>query len=225
MNPLAHIVAYFKMPSAQWIHFWVIQRLLESLMSRFGLFRDSKDHHEIMQHFSIAVTDTYAKVPDRFKVACQWALIARSSRHSSTSTAYKSAISLLQDSLTFSPTLETQHFHLVTMRDHYEKLPLDYASYQVHIDQLKEAIETLERGRCLLWSEMRGFRTSIDQLCMVNSHLAGKFAAVNRDLEALTMLGSLSHSMDDGWGPSGPAVRPASRVTGEATGWHRRLRV
>jgi hypothetical protein len=105
------------------------------------------------------------------------------SLHSSTSTAYNSALLLLQDSLVFSPTLETQHFHLVTMRDNYERLPLDYAPYQVHIGQLKEAIETLETGRGLLWSEMRGFRTPIDQLCMVNSDLAGKFAAVNRDLK------------------------------------------
>jgi len=187
-----------KVPSAQWIYFWVIRRLIISLMSRYMLFNDSEDRHEIMQQYPIAVTDTYATVPDRFKVACEWAHVSHTFWHSSTSTAYKSAISLLQDALAFSPTLETQHFHLFTMRDHYEKLPLDYASYQVHKGQLKEAIETLERGRGLLWSEMRGLRTSIDQLCMVNSHLAEKFAAVNRDLEALATSGSLSHSMNDG---------------------------
>jgi CHAT domain-containing protein len=187
-----------QMPRAEWVHFRIIYRLIQSLMARFLLFNDSKDLHDIMQQFRIAVTDTYAKAPDRFVVACQWAQIARTSGHSSTSTAYNSAILLLQDSLEFSPTLETQHFLLVTMHDNYGKLPLDYASYQVHIGQLDEAVETLERGRCLLWSEMRGLRTSIDQLCRVNSHLAGKLAAVNRDLEALTTSDPLSHMMNDG---------------------------
>ncbi|KAH9980709.1 hypothetical protein BJV74DRAFT_855532, partial [Russula compacta] len=32
------------------------------------------------------------------------------------------------------------------------------------IGQLEQAIETLERGRGLLWSEMRGLRSSIDHL-------------------------------------------------------------
>jgi CHAT domain-containing protein len=187
-----------KAPSAQSIYFGVNRRLITSLMSRYMLFKDGKDRHEIMQLYPIAVTDTYATVPDRFKVACRWARVAHTFWHSSTSTAYKSAMSLLQYALVFSPTLETQHFHLFTMRDHHEQLPLDYACYQVHNGQLKEAIETLERGRGLLWSEMRGLRTSIDQLCMVDSNLAGKFAAVNRDLEVLATSGPLSHSMNDG---------------------------
>jgi CHAT domain-containing protein len=186
-----------RMPHVEWIQYLVISRLITSLISRFMIFNDSKDYDEIMKQYPIAVTDTYARVSDRLQVACQWAQIARTSGHSFTSTAYNSAISLLQDALTFSPTLETQHSHLVTMRDDYEKLPLDYASYQVHIGQLEEATETLERGRGLLWSEMRGLRTSIDQLRRENSHLAGKFAAVNRDLEALATSNPLSHLIND----------------------------
>ena len=86
----------------------------------------------------------------------------------------------MQDLLTFAPALETQHFRLITMRSHIETLPLDYASYQVHIGQVNKAIETLEQGRGLLWSEMRGFRTSIDYLRIVDLPLAETFAGVNR---------------------------------------------
>ena len=93
----------------------------------------------------------------------------------------------MQDTLTFAPTLDIQHSQLVTMRDSYENLPLDYASYCVSIGQLPRAIETLEQGRALVWSEMRGLRTSIDQIRAKDSHLADKFAAVNRDLEMLTL--------------------------------------
>ena len=63
---------------------------------------------------------------------------------------------------------------------------MDYASYEVGRGKLKDAIQALERGRALIWSELRGLRTSINQL-PVNSHLAKDFTAVSRELETLTI--------------------------------------
>ena len=91
----------------------------------------------------------------------------------------------MQDTLLFAPTLETQHFNLVALRNAYEELPLDIASYEAGRGRLKEAIQVLERGRALIWSELRGLRTSIHQL-EVDPHLAEEFTVVNRELEALT---------------------------------------
>jgi hypothetical protein len=58
---------------------------------------------------------------------------------------------------------------------------------------------TLERGRALLWSEMRYLRASIDQLLLADPQLGRKFAANSRDLEELTKSKPPSHklSMDD----------------------------
>src|SRR5260221_4354784 len=175
-----------KLPHAEWTEFPVIQLLLVPLLSRFMLSGDSKDFDEMMQLFPIAATNTSQGATTRFNVACKWADWAWLHDHSSTPTAYDHAISLMQDALTFAPTLEIQHFHLVQMRNDIENLPLNYASYLAHIGQLKQAIETLERGRGLVWSEMRGLRTSIDSLLRVDRLLARKFAALNGDLEALT---------------------------------------
>ncbi|KAH9980706.1 CHAT domain-containing protein [Russula compacta] len=177
--------------------FSVVLPLMSSLLSRFSLFNDRKDLDEIMQLFSIAATDAITKVPDRFRTSCMWVRLASRYRHPSTPSAFESAISLMQESLAFAPTLEIQYSRLVATRDLSEKLSSDYASYQVHIGQLNRAIEILERGRGLIWSEMRGLRTSIDQLRAVDLPLAHKFAAVNRDLEALTMSGSSRPSMNN----------------------------
>ena len=202
-----------KMPNAQWIHFEVIRRLvLYSFLRRYGLSYDKRDVDEIFRLYPIAATNPYAKVPNRFEISCHWAYAARYFGHPSTSDAYKSAISLLQDSLAFAPTLETQHFRLVSMRDNIEKLPLDCASYQVRTGRLRDAIETLEQGRGLLWSEMRGLRTSIDHLRTVDSCLAEKFAAVNRDLEALTMSSSLMISSNGGNIDDDEVMDPIGRV-------------
>ena len=167
--------------------FFGIKKLISSISIRFNLLCLRDDFNEIMQLFPMAVNDEGASAPDRFPLSCEWARMARLAGHPSISTAYDCAISLMQDSLTFAPTLDRQHSRLVAIRDDYETLPLDYASYHVSTGQLQRAIETLEQGRALIWSEMRGFRTSMDQIRAIDSHLADKFAAVNRDLEMLTL--------------------------------------
>jgi CHAT domain-containing protein len=168
-------------------NFFVIQGLIDSLCTRFKLLSVREDFYEIMQLFPIAVNDERARTPDRFQISYDWACCARISRHSCTLTAYDCAISLMRDTLTYAPTLDIQHSRLVAMRNRFEVLPLDYASYHVSMGQLRRAIEALEGGRALIWSEMRGLRTSIDQIRAADTNLADKFAAVNRDLEMLTL--------------------------------------
>ena len=193
-------------------HFRVVGRLITSLYTRFQLCRDKRDLDEIMELYPIAVEDPHTNVPNRFSVACQWADTSRIYKHTSVSTAYENAISLMQETLTFAPTIEIQHFRLITRRNQYEELPLNYASHQIQIGQLDKAIETLERGRGLLWSEMRGLRTSIDQLRAIDLPLAEKFASVNQDLEALTMSISPSVWMNDVKADNQESMDPFGRL-------------
>ena len=68
-----------------------------------------------------------------------------------------------------------------------QTMPLDYASYQIGLGRFEEAVETLEQGRALLWSEMRGLRTPVFQLTQTDSQMAKKFAMINQELETLTI--------------------------------------
>ncbi|KAI9437341.1 CHAT domain-containing protein [Lactarius psammicola] len=137
-----------------------------------------------MQLFPKVVNDGSVEVHHRFGISCGWAHSARVNGHPSISTAYETAMSLMQETLVFSPTLQTQHFYLALKLWEVGALPSDYVSYQIATGQFKQAIGTLERGRALLWSEMRGLRTSTDQLRAANPALADKFAAINRMLES-----------------------------------------
>ncbi|KAI0302858.1 CHAT domain-containing protein [Multifurca ochricompacta] len=130
---------------------------------------------------------------DELEIACKWASGSRVSGHHSTMSAYQNAMSLLQNCLVFAPTIETQHHRLVATR-WMSRIPLEYASYLISVGRLEQAIEALEQGRALLWSEMRGLRTSIDQLREKKPELALRFAKVNQDLEALTTSISRSQS-------------------------------
>jgi len=147
-----------------------------------------EDLNELMQLYPMAAKyeSPYLDVRDLFSF--QWAEIAHYYRHPSALTAYDMAMSSMQFYLTVTPTLDKQHSQLVTRNDCFKSLPLDRASYQMSIiGRPKQAIETLERGRALLWSEMRGLRTTMDQIPSADRHLAEQFAVVSRDLETLTL--------------------------------------
>ena len=183
---ITHHREVLRMENARLFHFTTIRRLVESLSIRWKSFCCKSDLNEIMELFAKGVKDTQATAPSRFELACHWVDTARIFKHNSLPIAYEHAMSLMQSSLVFAPTLPTQHDRIVEKRDLYEKTPLDFASYQIHAGELKRAIEILEQGRALLWSEMRSFRTSIDRLRAADPDLAKKFKAVNQELEKLT---------------------------------------
>ncbi|KAI9451571.1 CHAT domain-containing protein [Lactarius psammicola] len=203
------------LPSSHILHSWTLSWLVRSLLTRLKYLPGHcmQDLDELVKIFSLCTNDGHATLPSRFQSACAWAWFARFTRHPSFSRAYKSAISLMQDTLLFAPTLQLQHATLATS-DLTHRMPLDYTSYQVDLHQLEEAVETLERGRALLWSEMRQLRTSVDQLLQAHPQLADKFAAINRELEELTKSIPPSHglNMDDGGADDLRAVDPFGRL-------------
>jgi CHAT domain-containing protein len=95
-------------------------------------------------------------------------------------------MSLMQKSLSFAPTVSIQHTRLVAMGKKCQTTPLDYASFQIDSGQFKEAVETLEQGRALLWSEMRDLRTPVAQV-IEDSPLTKRLAEINQELEVLTI--------------------------------------
>jgi CHAT domain-containing protein len=196
----------------QVVHFDIIQKLVSSLLAREQLLGRIEDRLEVIRLISVAINNEYGREPDRFKLSCEWAIVARSAHHPTTLPAYKSAMSLMQMSLSFAPTVSVQHTRFVAMGSNCQTMPLDYASYQIHLGQFEEAVETLEQGRALLWSEMRGLRTPVFQLIGEDSPLAKKFARINQELETLTIAATPSgrpevedgvHQCKDGTDPFG----------------------
>ncbi|KAN0141166.1 CHAT domain containing protein [Lactarius tabidus] len=193
-----------------------IFQLVIYLDTRSDIFpgHHTQDLHEVAELVPQCLNDGsgFFDPLDRFGLACRWADAARRSRHPSISTAYEAAFSLMQEISVFAPTLQLQH---ATFAMHgHSTMPLDYASYQVDLGQLEEAIETLERGRALLWYEMRHLRASIDTLQQVDPQLGDKFAAVSRELEELTKSIAPSHklNMDDDRADDVMAVDQFGRV-------------
>lgn len=178
-----------KLKSAEFVHFHTIRLLVSSLITRSRLLDRREDLNEAIRLFQLAIDNQYAREPDRFVLACSWAHLARRVGDPSILTAYRSAMALMQRSLYFAPTLQIQHTNLVGMGEDCHRMPLDYAAYQIDLDQIEEAIETLEQGRASLWSEMRSLRTPISNFVQDDSAspLEERLAEINQELETLTM--------------------------------------
>ncbi|KAF8270142.1 CHAT domain-containing protein [Lactarius quietus] len=175
-----------ELKGAQYFHFPAIRHLISSLLSRLSFLGQREDLDEVLRLMPLASRSQYARAPDLFEHSCDWAYLARHMQHPSVLRAYKSAMSLMQKSLSFAPTAPIQHTRLVETEEHCQSLPLDYASYQIVLGQFEEAIETLEQGRTLLWSEMRGLRTPIGRIIQEESPATKRLAEINQELEALT---------------------------------------
>jgi hypothetical protein len=182
---IGYDIIKFKLP--QMFHFGIVRRLVSSLIIRTKLLRRIEDRLEAIRLMSVAINNEYGQEPDRFKLSCVWAILARRIHHPTTLAAYKTAISLMERTLSFAPTVSVQHTRFVAMGSNCQTMPLDYASYQIQLGQFEEAVETLEQGRALLWSEMRGLRTQVFRLIGEDSPLAKKFAKINQELETLTI--------------------------------------
>ncbi|KAH9164561.1 CHAT domain-containing protein [Lactarius sanguifluus] len=203
-----------ELKSARDVHFHAIHELVSSLLTRRRLLGRREDRLEAIRLMSLAVDDQYAREPDRFRLSCLWAIVARNIGHPTTLTAYKTAMSLVQKSLSFAPTVSIQHTRLVAMGKECQTMPLDYASFQIKLGRFEEAVEILEQGRALLWSEMRGLRTPMVQLIEEDPSLAKRFAKINQELEALTtsITPSGRPEMEDGVGEGSDGMDPFGRL-------------
>jgi len=143
--------------------------LISSLSARLELLHRREDLDELMQLFAMAAMHENVLLIRHSPILWDWVWMACRFMHPSASTAYNCAISSVQIHLATAPTLDVQYSRLVTMHRSFETVPLGYASYQIHTGRLTEAIETLERGRALLWSELRGLRTSMYQIRLADS--------------------------------------------------------
>jgi CHAT domain-containing protein/tetratricopeptide (TPR) repeat protein len=190
--------------TAQQYHVRVTRALVFALCTRERLLGRREDRHEAIRLISVSVDRKHAPEPDQFRLSCEWAILARGIRHPTTLTAYKSAMSLMQKSLSFAPTLSVQHTRLVAMGKHCQTMPLHYASYQISLGQFEEAVEILEQGRALCWSEMRGLRTPVAQL-VEDSPLAERLVEINEELEVMTksVTPSGRPEIEDGVGQDG----------------------
>ena len=164
---------------------WGRVKLLRMLAFCYALgSHDPGNRNRSVSMFEEAFQDESVTTSERLHIAWWWATFARAWDHPSTTLAYRNTLSALQSSFTGAFTVQWQSSTNDRLGSKIH-ISLDYASYQIEKGQLELAVETIEQGKTLIWSDIYGLRTSAGRLRMANPDLAERLATVSQDLAAV----------------------------------------
>jgi tetratricopeptide (TPR) repeat protein len=153
-------------------------RLGEALVELYSTTKQAGHLEDAMNAFQIALTCESSSVLDRFYAGSTWAKHANS-KHPSALKAYQLTIGLLPQLVTFDMTLKARQAALSQANG----LACNAASCAIQAGKFDLAVEFLEEGRAIFWSQALQLRTSMDKLQPVAPVLATKLHGISYTLE------------------------------------------
>ncbi|KAJ6576087.1 CHAT domain-containing protein [Mycena vulgaris] len=131
--------------------------------------------------FEEASTDSSAPLLVRFQAAKRWASVSHKNYHSSALDAYKTALGILPRLAALDLDIMSRQKILVASQSH--DLGSDAAVCAIDLGQYKAALELLEAGRSVFWSQSLYLRTPLDDLRASHPLLATKLTELSSKLE------------------------------------------
>ncbi|KAJ7933181.1 CHAT domain-containing protein [Mycena leptocephala] len=151
-----------------------------SLISVYEQSGTTTDLASAVLFFREGSTDKYGPLPERLRTARSWSSAAHKHCHPSASEAYETAIALLPNIAALGLSLRTRQAVLVNRR---KNLSQDAAACAIDQSQYNTAVELLEAGSSVFWSQCLQLRTPLDDLRISNPILAAKLTDLARQLE------------------------------------------
>ncbi|THH15951.1 hypothetical protein EW146_g4607 [Bondarzewia mesenterica] len=158
------------------------RNLGDILMSMYSQTGQSNHLVDAMASFRVAVACESASASRRFAAARRWAVCADSNKHPSALEAYKATIQLLPRLAMLGLDLQSRQ-QVLTKTSGSDSLARDAAACAIRSGQFAQAVELLEEGRTVFWSQALQLRTPLDDLRAVEPKLAQKLQDISRVLE------------------------------------------
>ncbi|THH12051.1 hypothetical protein EW146_g7828, partial [Bondarzewia mesenterica] len=149
------------------------------LVDMYSRTKYSQHLYDAVAAFRAAVECTSASASDRFTSARDWAR-RTDGIHESALEAYQSAIGLLPRIAMLGLNLQSRQEGLSSRSD---GLASDAAACAIRFGQLDRAVEFLEEGRAVFWTQALRLRTPLDELRKAAPELAQKLEDISRALE------------------------------------------
>ncbi|KAF9000812.1 hypothetical protein BDQ17DRAFT_1426847 [Cyathus striatus] len=155
--------------------------LAESLEIRYREVNNIYDHNRAIDIYQRAALNPIGIASQRFMAAISWATALRRLEDPGESDGYGLAIELLATVAWIGETVSERHQKLSTR----SSLVNDAASAVISWSRLDLAIQWLEEGRNIVWSQLNTIRTPLDDLHEVRQDLAGELRAISKELDEL----------------------------------------
>ncbi|PVF92178.1 TPR-like protein [Serendipita vermifera] len=163
--------------------------LARSFLDRFNQFHDIIDAEVGILHFSAAATLPNGHPVSRFDAAEHWIKLASRINHNSVLSAYGCALDLMPLVAWLGLPVPDRHQRLVKIG----KIARYAAAAAISAEQYDKALEWLEQGRSIVWTQILRLRTPVDDLHEVDPGLADQLLRVSRLLD----LGSQPADLSD----------------------------
>ncbi|KDQ58370.1 hypothetical protein JAAARDRAFT_665956 [Jaapia argillacea MUCL 33604] len=150
------------------------------LTARFRLTKQPHDLHEAMSAFAVSVACEFTPVPQRFFCAQQWAKNADINGHESALEAYETAIGFLPRIAMLGLDISSRQ-HVLTSG--IDGLARDGAAFAIREGKFEKAVEFLEEGRAVFWSQALQLRAPLDDLRSQAPELADQLEEISKQLE------------------------------------------
>ncbi|PVF92180.1 hypothetical protein CPB86DRAFT_227813, partial [Serendipita vermifera] len=150
-----------------------------SFLDRFNRFHNVHDAEVAISHFSAAAISPDGPPALRYKAVNSWIKLASHISHDSLLTAYGCALELMPLVAWLGLPMADRHQQLIKMGG----IARDAAAAAISAEQYDKALEWLEQGRSIVWTQILQLRTPVDQLREVDPGLADRLLHVSRSLD------------------------------------------
>jgi hypothetical protein len=162
-------------------------------MDMYSLTHESVYLDDAMASFEAAVNCKAASASARFGAARSWASYADKFSHESALGAYRAAIELLPRLAMLGLDLQSRRHALISSSD---GLARDAAACAIKLGQYDRAVELLEEGRGVFWSQALTLRTPMTDLHDIAPELEERLRCISFALEQGS-LRDVSRNMSD----------------------------
>ncbi|KZP05699.1 hypothetical protein FIBSPDRAFT_805582 [Athelia psychrophila] len=161
-----------------------LHNLANSLVTRFEQFGQMADLEEAVELLQSGANDTTDTPAHRYRCASRLVVTLKKHDQALLLETYQLALNLLQLVLAVYPDVELRRTALGADRLS-PILAMSAAAHAIGKGQPEKAVEMLEQGRGMLYSNIRGYRQPVEAVRQYDSPLADRFKATSDELEAL----------------------------------------
>ncbi|KAG2151608.1 CHAT domain-containing protein [Suillus bovinus] len=120
-----------------------------------------------MNHLKAAANVASGHLPFRLRGSLGWASVASQYSHTTELEAYATSMQLLDSYMSTTASVSSRHN---VMKDFPSTLAVDAASRALRSGEVRRAVELLEQGRTIIWTQMTRLRMPLDSLETCGDH-------------------------------------------------------
>ncbi|KAG1738571.1 CHAT domain-containing protein [Suillus occidentalis] len=155
-----------------------------------GPDEDTDSLNTAMHHFKAAANFVPGSLLFRLRASLDWVRRADQHRHATELEAYGTSMQLMDAYMSATASVSSRHR---AMQDFPRMLAVDAASCALRSGDVGRAVELLEQGRTIIWTQMTRLRTPLDTLQTRSDHAAALMKRF-RDLSSLLDRPPASHA-------------------------------